>query len=86
MIVSKEDKVKKFILYLRVSSKEQGKSGLGLEAQQRDISLFLENYADDGYEVLGEFLEVESGRDDERPELLKAIHLAKKTSSTILPE
>ena len=84
MIVSKEDKVKKFILYLRVSSKEQGKSGLGLEAQQRDISLFLENYADDGYEVLGEFLEVESGRDDERPELLKAIHLAKKTSSTIL--
>ena len=74
----------KFILYFRVSSKEQGQSGLGLEAQKRDINLFLENYADSSNEVVGEFIEVQSGKDNERPELLKAIHLAKKTSSTIL--
>ena len=74
----------KFICYFRVSSKEQGQSGLGLEAQRRDINLFLENYADSSNEVVGEFIEVQSGKDNERPELLKAIHLAKKTSSTIL--
>ena len=45
----------KFVLYRRVSSKEQKKSGLGLEAQERDIKLFLENYADTPYEVIGEF-------------------------------
>lgn len=74
----------KFILYFRVSSKEQGQSGLGLEAQRRDINLFLENYADSSNEVVGEFIEVQSGKDNERPELLKAIHLAKRTNSTIL--
>ena len=74
----------KFIFYFRVSSKEQGQSGLGLDAQRRDINLFLENYAESSNEVIGEFVEVQSGKDNERPELLKAIHLAKKTSSTIL--
>ena len=44
--------MKNYVLYLRVSSKEQGKSGLGLEAQKRDINLFLENYADDDSEVI----------------------------------
>ena len=74
----------KFIFYFRVSSKEQGQSGLGLDAQRRDMNLFLENYAESSNEVIGEFVEVQSGKDNERPELLKAIHLAKKTSSTIL--
>ena len=76
--------MKNYVLYLRVSSKEQGKSGLGLEAQKRDINLFLENYADDDSEVIGEFIEVQSGKDDERPELHKAIHLAKRTKSILL--
>ncbi len=76
--------MKNYVLYLRVSSKEQGKSGLGLEAQKRDVNLFLENYADDGSEVIGEFIEVQSGKDDERPELHEAIHLAKRTKSILL--
>jgi len=37
--------MRKYVLYIRVSSAEQGKSGLRLEAQARDIELFLTNYA-----------------------------------------
>ena len=74
----------KYVLYLRVSSEEQGKSGLGLEAQERDINLFLENYSEQPYEVLGKYVDVQSGGDNDRPELLKAIQLAKKTKSTLL--
>ena len=73
----------KFVLYRRVSSKEQKKSGLGLEAQERDIKLFLENYADTPYEVIGEFIEVQSGKDNERRELNAAIALAKKKKAIL---
>ena len=43
-----------------------------------DIQLFLENYADTPYEVVGEFVETHSGSDNDRPELTAAIDLAKK--------
>ena len=54
--------MRRYVTYKRVSSKEQGKSGLGLDAQERDIQLFLCNYAETPYEVLGEFVEVHSGQ------------------------
>ena len=73
----------KFVIYKRVSSKEQGKSGLGLEAQERDIKLFLENYAETPYEVIGEFIEVQSGKDNTRKELNAAIALAKKEKAVL---
>ena len=73
----------KFVIYKRVSSKEQGKSGLGLEAQERDIKLFLENYAETPYEVIGEFIEVQSGKDNTRKELNAAIALAKKEKAIL---
>lgn len=56
----------KYVTYQRVSTQEQGRSGLGLDAQARDIRLYLENYSDKPWEVVGEFLEVHSGRP--RPE------------------
>jgi DNA invertase Pin-like site-specific DNA recombinase len=82
-VVSKQD-MRRYVLYLRVSSQEQGRSGLGLEAQQRDIDLFLANYADTPYEVLETFVEVQSGKDDDRPHLDAAIDLAKKQGAVLV--
>ena len=73
-----------YVTYKRVSSQEQGKSGLGLEAQERDIQLFLENYADTPYEVLEEFVEVHTGSDNDRPQLNAAIALAKKENAVLV--
>lgn len=76
--------MRQYITYKRVSGGENQKSGLGLEAQARDIQLFLENYADTPYEVLGEFVEVHSGTDNDRPQLKAAIDLAKKHQAVLV--
>lgn len=73
-----------YVIYKRVSTKEQGKSGLGLDAQSRDIQSYLEHYSGQPYEILGEFLDILSGADDNRPELEKAIQLAKKAKAILL--
>lgn len=74
----------RYVTYKRVSTKEQGRSGLGLEAQERDIRLFLSNFSVEPWEVVGEFVEVQSGADDDRPELAQAIALAKKQKAILL--
>ena len=74
----------KFIKYYRVSTRSQADSGLGLQAQQRDIDLYLTTYAETPYEVLGEFTDIQSGKVDDRPELQRAIDLAEKTGATLL--
>ncbi|SMF40231.1 Site-specific DNA recombinase [Tistlia consotensis] len=74
----------RYVTYKRVSTKRQGHSGLGLEAQERDIRLFLESYSEEPWEVVGDFIEVESGADAERPELAKAIELAKRERAVLL--
>lgn len=76
--------MKKFVTYRRVSTADQGKSGLGLAAQDRDISLYLSNYASEPYEVIEAFLEVQSGRDNDRPELSKALELCRRTGAELL--
>lgn len=73
-----------YVTYHRVSTAEQGRSGLGLEAQERDIRLYLENYSDVPYEIIGAFTDVLSGTDNDRPELKKALDLAKRTGATLL--
>ena len=70
----------RFVAYERVSTKRQGASGLGLEAQRKAIDFM----ASRGAEVLARFTEVESGKHADRPELAKALHLAKVTGSTLL--
>jgi len=74
----------KYITYIRVSTQEQGRSGLGLEAQTRDIDTYLENFSGQPYTVIKEFLEVLSGGDDSRPELFKAVNLARKEKAVLL--
>ncbi len=74
----------RYVLYFRVSTQKQGRSGLGLDAQKRDIDLYLENYSEQPYEILGTFKDIQSGADNDRPELKKAIELAKKTKSILL--
>ena len=76
--------MRQYITYKRVSGGENQKSGLGLEAQERDIQLFLENYADTPYEVLGQFVEIHSGTDNHRPQLKAAIDLAKKHQAVLV--
>lgn len=76
--------MRKYVIYTRVSTAEQGKSGLGLEAQQRDIELFLQNYSDVPFEVVGTFSDVASGAADSLPERGKAIALAKRTGAELL--
>jgi len=69
----------KFVTYYRVSTEKQGQSGLGLNAQRTTVS----NYAKDGL-IIAEFVEMESGKVNRRPELLKALDLAKKENATLL--
>ena len=77
--------MQKFVIYRRVSTKGQGDSGLGLEAQDRDIDLFLTSYAEVPFEVLGTFTDIKSGSNKaDRPELAKALEMARKEGATLL--
>jgi DNA invertase Pin-like site-specific DNA recombinase len=76
--------MKHFIKYYRVSTRSQADSGLGLSAQQRDIDLYLSTYAETPWTVIAEFTDVQSGKDDNRPELQKAMALAEETGATLL--
>lgn len=60
----------RFVSYLRVSTDRQGRSGLGLEAQRKAVSDYL-NGGD--WELIGEVIEVESGGNNDRPQLHAAI-------------
>lgn len=70
-----------YVTYFRVSTSRQGESGLGLEAQQRAVAAFLSG---SDAKVVGEFREIESGGDNERPELSKAIAQCKLTGARLL--
>ena len=63
-----------FVAYYRVSTAKQGASGLGLEAQQAAVSSYL-NGGD--WRIVGAFTEIESGRNSDRPELAKALAMAR---------
>lgn len=71
-----------YIAYYRVSTHKQGISGLGLEAQRGDVSKFLSR--GDQEELIGEYEDVESGKKDDRPNLLRAIEECKKKNATLL--
>lgn len=71
----------RFIAYYRVSTAQQGKSGLGLEAQKAAVQAYLNGGK---WEVLGEFTEVESGKKKNRPQLQAALAMCKKQKATLV--
>jgi DNA invertase Pin-like site-specific DNA recombinase len=72
----------KFVAYLRVSTAKQGRSGLGLEAQRESVRRFV---ADRGGRIIApEYVETESGKRNDRPELAKAMKRCRATGATLL--
>src|SRR3954452_3724842 len=71
----------RYVSYLRVSTDRQGRSGLGLEAQRAAVAAYLDG---GNWSLLSEFVEVEHGDNNERPDLAKALHLAKITGATVV--
>jgi DNA invertase Pin-like site-specific DNA recombinase len=72
---------KKVVTYLRVSTERQGRSGLGLEGQRTAVADYV---ARTGANIVREFVEVESGRHDERPRLAEALAFARRSKATLL--
>ena len=71
---------RRYTPYYRVSTQKQGSSGLGLEAQQAAVRA----YVPDPAQLGTEFVEVESGKRNHRPQLLAAMAEARRTGATLL--
>lgn len=71
--------MKTYVTYLRVSTDKQGASGLGLEAQRAAVASFAKDAT-----IAAEYVEVESGKRNERPQLAAAIAHAKKRNAVLL--
>ena len=75
--------MQRFVKYVRVSTSGQGRSGLGLEAQETYIQQYL-GKLDEDYEVIDSFKDVESGKNADRLELQKALQLVEENKATLL--
>lgn len=71
----------KFVSYLRVSTGRQGRSGLGLEAQRTSVTDYL-NGGD--WRLVAEVVEIESGKDNGRPELQRAFDLCRDYGAKLI--
>ena len=70
----------KFVAYYRVSTERQGQSGLGLEAQENAVL----EYLNGGWKLVGRFVEVESGKRNDRPELGKALAACRRLGAVLV--
>src|SRR5215211_718028 len=71
----------RYVSYLRVSTDRQGRSGLGIEAQRKAVEDFLNGGR---WTLLREFVEVESGKNAERPMLAEALRACKLYGATLV--
>jgi len=72
---------RRVVAYYRVSTRKQERSGLGLEGQEAAVEEYGRR---DGGEIVASYLEVETGKRSDRPELTKAIAHAKRTRATLV--
>lgn len=72
----------KFVAYLRVSTARQGRPGLGLEAQREAVRQFVVGRS--GKIIAPEFVEVETGKRNDRPQLEKALKRCRVTGATLV--
>lgn len=70
----------KYVVYYRVSTKKQAVSGLGLEAQKTIVK----NYLKGSKDIVKEYIEVETGKSSNRPELNKALLCCKEHNATLI--
>lgn len=70
-----------YIAYYRVSTDKQGKSGLGLAAQQKQVHDFTSS---NNGKISAEYIEVESAKHNDRPELAKAIRQSQLTGHKLI--
>lgn len=73
---------RRFVAYYRVSTDKQGRSGLGMEAQQSAVAGYLTSVPDAA--LLASYREVESGRKSDRPELARAVAHARRAGATLV--
>jgi DNA invertase Pin-like site-specific DNA recombinase len=71
----------KFVAYYRVSTAKQGRSGLGLEAQQEAVRSYLNGGS---WQLVDEVVEVESGKRNDRPKLAEALRLCRLHGATLI--
>lgn len=71
----------RFVAYYRVSTAGQGRSGLGIEAQQAAVKAYLTGR---DHQLVAEFTEVESGRKADRPKLAEALAMAKRQKAVLV--
>lgn len=70
-----------FIAYYRVSTARQGKSGLGLEAQRQAVMDYLNGGS---WELVADYVEVESGKRPDRPKLQEALRACKRLKAALV--
>jgi DNA invertase Pin-like site-specific DNA recombinase len=71
----------RYVAYYRVSTAQQGRSGLGLEAQRESVRVFM---AGCGGELAEEFTEVESGKNGDRQQLARALDACRLTGTVLV--
>ncbi len=81
-MTSTPTETERFVAYYRVSTDKQGRSGLGLEAQERAVHDYVNNV--DGKLIAPPFIEVDSGKRRGSPELAKALAHAKRHKATLV--
>src|ERR1043166_9643019 len=73
--------MKTMIAYYRVSTQKQGMDGYGMTAQKEIVSRYISSQKGN---LIGDFSEVESGKDNDRPQLQKALEMVKRTKATLV--